>query len=124
MPQTDPFSFRNDSAAIWSFFKALYPRQVSEKYRPPVDYERYWFNNISLEWGNGIFLLINVVFFKLTDKHKNQEKKPFLECKLKLFWKLKISNLIKRRLIEWPPRSTDLNPLDFFLWGHLKNFVY
>lgn len=26
--------------------------------------------------------------------------------------------------ISWPPRSPDLNPLDFFLWGHLKNIVY
>lgn len=26
--------------------------------------------------------------------------------------------------IEWPPRSPDLNPLDFFLWGHLKSIIY
>jgi transposase len=26
--------------------------------------------------------------------------------------------------IAWPPRSPDLNPCDFFLWGHLQNFVY
>jgi hypothetical protein len=24
----------------------------------------------------------------------------------------------------WPPRSPDLTPLDFFLWGHLKYLVY
>lgn len=26
--------------------------------------------------------------------------------------------------IPWPPRSPDLNPLDFFLWGHMKSLVY
>ncbi|KAF2344443.1 Protein of unknown function DUF4817 [Trinorchestia longiramus] len=26
--------------------------------------------------------------------------------------------------IEWPPRSSDLTPCDFFLWGHLKSKVY
>lgn len=26
--------------------------------------------------------------------------------------------------VNWPPRSPDLTPLDFFLWGHLKNLVY
>jgi len=26
--------------------------------------------------------------------------------------------------IPWPARSPDLIPLDFFLWGHLKNVVY
>lgn len=25
---------------------------------------------------------------------------------------------------EWPPRSPDCNPCDYFLWGHLKNEVY
>jgi len=26
--------------------------------------------------------------------------------------------------VPWPPRSPDLSPLDFFLWGHLKAIVY
>lgn len=26
--------------------------------------------------------------------------------------------------VEWPPRSPDLSPLDFFLWGFLKGKVY
>lgn len=30
----------------------------------------------------------------------------------------------RRGSIEWPPRSPDLSPLDFFLWGHLKSKVY
>lgn len=30
----------------------------------------------------------------------------------------------KRGDIEWPPRSPDLSPPDFFLWGYLKNKVY
>jgi hypothetical protein len=30
----------------------------------------------------------------------------------------------RRGPIEWPARSPDLTPADFFLWGHLKNQVY
>ena len=26
--------------------------------------------------------------------------------------------------VVWPARSLDLNPLDFWLWGHLKTLVY
>ncbi|GBM70919.1 hypothetical protein AVEN_263592-1 [Araneus ventricosus] len=26
--------------------------------------------------------------------------------------------------IPWPPRSPDITPLDFFLWGFVKNIVY
>ena len=30
----------------------------------------------------------------------------------------------RRGPIEWPARSPDLSPLDFFLWGHLKSKIY
>lgn len=30
----------------------------------------------------------------------------------------------RRGSIEWPARSPDMTPLDFFLWGHLKSVVY
>ena len=26
--------------------------------------------------------------------------------------------------IPWPPRSPDITPLDFFLWGYVKDTVY
>jgi len=26
--------------------------------------------------------------------------------------------------VEWPPRSPDLNPIDFYFWGHVKSEVY
>ncbi|GFT49594.1 putative LOC100569746 [Trichonephila clavipes] len=27
-------------------------------------------------------------------------------------------------LVNWPPRSCDLTPLDYFLWGYVKSLVY
>ena len=30
----------------------------------------------------------------------------------------------RRGTIDWPPRSCDLTPMDFFLWGYLKDLVY
>lgn len=41
-----------------------------------------------------------------------------------------LTNTFNRRWIgrggpvSWPARSPDLNPLDFWLWGHLKTLVY
>jgi hypothetical protein len=26
--------------------------------------------------------------------------------------------------VPWPPRSPDLNPLDYCVWGHVKSLVY
>lgn len=31
---------------------------------------------------------------------------------------------IRSQIQEWPPRSPDLTPLDFFLWGHVKEKVF
>lgn len=30
----------------------------------------------------------------------------------------------RRSSLFWPPRSPDLTPLDFYLWGRIKNIVY
>jgi hypothetical protein len=30
----------------------------------------------------------------------------------------------RRGQMEWPPRSPDLTPLDYFYWGYLKSKVY
>jgi hypothetical protein len=30
----------------------------------------------------------------------------------------------RRGPVEWPPRSLDLTPLDFYLWEHLNATVY
>ncbi|GBN88525.1 hypothetical protein AVEN_69918-1 [Araneus ventricosus] len=37
-----------------------------------------------------------------------------------------ISRAMDRRggPVAWPPRSPNLNPLDFFFWGHMKSLVY
>jgi hypothetical protein len=26
--------------------------------------------------------------------------------------------------VTWPPRSSDLNPVDYCVWGHVKSLVY
>ena len=30
----------------------------------------------------------------------------------------------RRGSVDWPPRSPDLTPLDFFFWGAAKEYVY
>ena len=30
----------------------------------------------------------------------------------------------RRGSVDWPPRSCDLTPMDFFLWGYVKDLVY
>lgn len=46
---------------------------------------------------------------------------PSMDVKKEMFPNKVIS---KRGNIEWPPRSPDLSPPDFFLWGFLKDKVY
>ena len=50
--------------------------------------------------------------------HYQQDVRVFLDEKLQ-------GHCIGRRgTIEFPPRSPDLTPLDFYLWGTLKDVVY
>jgi hypothetical protein len=35
-----------------------------------------------------------------------------------------VDELVEVARLLAPPRSPDLNPCDFFLWGHLQNFLY
>ena len=33
-------------------------------------------------------------------------------------------NISRNGPVNWPPRSCDLTPLDYFLWGYLKSLAY
>ena len=50
--------------------------------------------------------------------HFSHEVREFLDVTFPNRW------IGRRGTIEWPSRSPDLSPLDFFYWGHLKNNVY
>lgn len=50
--------------------------------------------------------------------HFSREVREFLDVTFPNRW------IGRRGPIEWPSRSPDLSPLDFFYWGHLKNNVY
>ena len=51
-------------------------------------------------------------------------------CHRRLDVKMFLSETFNNRVIsvghevEWPPRSPDLTPFDFFLWGYLKDQVF
>jgi hypothetical protein len=58
------------------------------------------------------YFLLRVLYYRVFKMSRN----PWLT-----------SNLFSGRLISkrlWPPRSPDLSPTDFFLWGNLKDTVY
>ena len=38
-------------------------------------------------------------------------------------WASYLARVIKKRL-AWPPRSPNLNPLDYHVWGYMKAMVY
>ena len=50
--------------------------------------------------------------------HYSNDVRNYLNDKLNGSW------IGRRGAIEWPPRSPDLSPLDFFFWGVMKDRVY
>lgn len=50
--------------------------------------------------------------------HYGRDVRAFLDAQFPHRW------IGRRGEIEWPARSPDLTPLDYFLWGYLKSKVY
>ena len=76
-------------------------------------------------------LLKNVVFPQIRHQH------PYLlfqQDGAPAHWHLEVRNTLDEEFpqrwigrggpIPWPPRSPDITPLDFFLWGYVKDKVY
>lgn len=65
-------------------------------------------------------LLDNEIVFQQdgAPAHYAVQVREFLNHRFRDHW------IGRRGPTEWPARSPDLTPLDFFLWGHLKNKVY
>ena len=63
---------------------------------------------------------LNLVFYQQdgAPSHTARLNTNFLDATFPGRW------IGKKGPISWPPRSPDLNPCDFFLWGHLKNQLY
>ena len=51
---------------------------------------------------------------------------PHYTCRVRDFLNQSFPNrwLGRGGPIPWPPRSPDLTPLDYYLWGHMKTLVY
>ena len=57
----------------------------------------------------------------MQDRENPHTSKKTIDCLKEQF----DSRLISRKTaIEWPARSPDMNPCDFYLWGKLKSSVY
>ena len=50
--------------------------------------------------------------------HFDRRVRAFLDTYLHNQW------IGRQGPVPWPPRSADLTPLDFYLWGYLKSVVY
>lgn len=57
-------------------------------------------------------------WFQQDGAHFYRDVRIFLDEQYPNHW------ICRGRPILWPPRSPDLNPLDFFFWGYLENAVY
>ncbi|GFV25801.1 transposase [Trichonephila clavipes] len=76
-------------------------------------------------WAGGI---IGPYFFKNDERHNFQQDGAICHTARATIDLLKDTfgdRLISRfGPVNWPPRSCDLTPLDYFLWGYVKSLVY
>ena len=85
-----------------------------------------WMRTSSRTWL--IFLIINFKMAVSCDfgGHKTVLQLTNLSLYEIGFWKSSkgVWSLCIYHAFEWPPRSPDLTPCDYFLWGYLKDKVY
>ena len=62
---------------------------------------------------------------ELSMEEIHRHVRQFVRCTRNLWRQCRIMGWIGRDgPIPWPPRSPDITPLDFFLWGYVKDIVY
>ncbi|GFV92539.1 hypothetical protein TNCV_1744441 [Trichonephila clavipes] len=99
-------------------------RSKSSVWKVGIEYET---NSLRLERFRGATRLLETAFAilnhgqgtKTTSKlshHANEET-----LNLDKFY---VHQFPTQRPVNWPPRSCDLTPLDYFLWGYVKSLVY
>ncbi len=89
----------------------------------------YFFDE-TVNWTNYLSMLQDF-FWRRFSQIKNREKYYFMQDGAPPHRKTEIQSWLKERFGDkfidsktWPPRSSDLNPCDFSLWGYLKQRVY
>ena len=120
--------------AVSRKFKAEYNKTLHEKYvwRIVKKFKTYGtVNNLPNQRKSKVF-----EDTELMEKAKHQIlattslRNSARELGLSLYTTFLIRDLFAQNIVgkffnfNWPPRSPDLSPLDFFLWGYLKNKVY
>ncbi|CAK9801727.1 Transposable element Tc3 transposase [Anthophora quadrimaculata] len=99
----EPYIFRNENGQVVTVNGERYRAMITDFLWPQLDdldLDDMWFQQ------DGATCHTSGVTLELL-----QEKFP--------------GRVISRRSdVEWPPRSCDLTPLDFFLWGYVKSLVY
>ncbi|GFU61180.1 transposable element Tc3 transposase [Trichonephila clavipes] len=78
-------------------------------------------------WAGGI---IGPYFFKTDEGHNVTVNGDRYRAMITKFFSPQLNNTFGDCLISrfgpvnWPPRSCDLTPLDYFLWAYVKSLVY
>ena len=52
------------------------------------------------------------------------ELQPIIAVKEILIQQFDDNFIVRHGPVPWPARSVDLTPLDYFLWGYVKNEIY
>lgn len=85
--------------------------------------------------GNSYLALLQNHVVPALQNHQNFQHLMFQQDGAPPHWTLAVRNYLNLTLpgrwigrgspfLPWPPRSPDLSPMDFFLWGYVKSQVY
>ncbi|XP_022170291.1 uncharacterized protein LOC111033711 isoform X2 [Myzus persicae] len=107
----------------------VYANRYPERYHPPHNFFLRLVNNLRTY---GTFSIRDAQRQPLRNMEPNddQENEDGAPAHNAIIVRQQLNEMFGNRWmgthgpVEWPPRSPDLTPLDFFLWGHLKTVIY
>ena len=100
-----PYFFENHRGQTVTVNSERYAQMLTHFFRPELQNNEYFNRNTWFQQDGATAHTANVSM--------NAVRELFPE-----------KNISRNGTIPWPPRSPDLSPCDFFLWGYLKSVVY
>lgn len=84
--------------------------------------------------GTNYLNMLNDYFWPAFNQLPSHKSMFFMQDGAPAHWSLQVRKWLwqhfpekwigRRGFIDWPARSPDLTPMDFFFWGHIKELVY
>ena len=97
---------------LWIQEKDVSVTIIQERYRSVID------------TFHGLLHVVKICDLRVRGFNRTAQHLTWQLRRWDTWWIVWWKRYFKKSAFPWSPRSPDLSPLDFFLWGHFKDIMY